>query len=257
MGRYCARALAFALLAGFAAIAVGCGGSSDNETTTTPGVKFDLANKVKSGMPRAELIRFVGNPALTSKPMGGAPGECLYFPMQGRPVANVWMFCVDEHNKVNAGVTEYALDQPPPPQDASVARAVLIGRADTICLAAPQQTGPPEKLVQQIKQVTASSPPAARQKLAALMRKFSEGAKATRSQIDGFNAPPDELSELDAYLNALHGQALALDQAAKALSAGDEKSYRQALDRARQQGQAATDHARQYGLSTCAGVKLS
>jgi hypothetical protein len=169
----------------------------------------------------------------------------------------VWIFCLDEHDKVNAGATLYSPQQPPPPQDASVARKVLIARADAICDATVHQTGPPAKLVQQIKEVTGGSPAASRRKLAALMRTFADSAEATERQLERFNAPPDELSELDAYQNALRDQAVALDRTAKALSAGEEKSYRQELSRVRDLGQAATDHARQYGFSKCAGVKVS
>jgi hypothetical protein len=276
--------MALALLAGFAALAAGCGGSTDTQSTvtttvsntqstttttvsgtqstTTPtarpaGVKFSVGNKIKSGVPRAELIRRVGDPVLSTKAIKGSPGGCLYFAMYQRPLADVWAFCLDQHDKVNAGVTLYSPQQPPPPQDASVARKVLIARADTICGGTVEKTGPPAKLVKQVKQVTASSPPAARRKLAALMRTFADSAEATGRQLERFNAPPDELSELDAYQNALRDQAVALDRAAKALSAGDQKGYRQELARVRELGQAATDHAHQYGFSKCAGIKIS
>jgi hypothetical protein len=276
--------VALALLAGFAALAAGCGGStdtqstttttvtatqstttttaSDTQSTTTPtarpvGVKFAVGNKIKAGVPRAELIRRVGDPVLSSKAVNGSPGGCLYFAMYQRPLADVWAFCLDEHDKVNAGVTLYSPQQPPPPPDASVARKVLIARADAICGGTTAKTGSPEKLVQQVRQVTASSSSAARRKLAALMRTFAGSTEATRRQLKRFNAPPDELSELEAYQNALHDQAVALDRAANALSAGDQKDYRQQLGRARDLGQAATDHARQYGFSKCAGVKVS
>jgi hypothetical protein len=273
-----------ALLAGFAALAAGCGGSTDTQSTitttvsetqstttttvsgtqstTTPtarpvGVKFAVGNKIKSGMPRAELIRRVGDPVLSSKAVNGSPGGCLYFAMEKRPLSDVWIFCLDEHDKVNAGATLYSPQQPPPPQDASVERKVLIARADAICDYTSKKTGDPEELARQVKQVGTSSSQAARRKLAALMGAFAVSAETIRGQLEDFDAPPDALSELEAYQSALHDQAVALDRAAKALSAGDEMRYQRELDRARQLGQAATSHARQYGFSTCAGVKVS
>jgi hypothetical protein len=249
-------------VAGFAAVAAGCGGSGDNTSTTTlpsrpPGVKFATANKVGTGDPRTEVIHRLGDPVLTSKAVQGAPGGCLYFAMYQRPLSDVWRFCLDEHDKVNSGATLYSFQQPPPPQDASVARKVLIARADGICDYTSKKTSQPEKLARRVKQVTASSSPAARRKLAALMRAFSESAETSRGQLKRFNAPPDALSELEAYESALHDQAVALDRAAKALSAGDEMRYQQELDRVRRLGDAATTSARQYGFSTCAGVKVS
>ncbi len=254
--------VALLLLAAFAAVLVGCGGSNGTQSTSTsiarpPGVNFAVASKIKSGVPRAELLRQLGDPVLTSKPQKGTPGGCLFFQMDQRPLGDVWMFCFDQHNKVSAGATLYSLGEPAPPQGVSAARAVLIARGDSICSLSGQQTGPPEQLVHQIKQVTTRSAPAERRKLAALMRKFSASAEKTRAQLEGFNAPPDQLSELNAYEAALHDQSAAIARAAKALAARDAKSYHEQLQRAKNLGDEATAHARQYGFVTCAGIKLS
>ena len=249
--------MALLLLAAFAAVLMGCGGSNTTSTARPPGVNFAVASKIKSGVPRAQLIRQLGHPVLTSKAVKSSPGGCFYYPMEGRPLHDVWVFCLDEHNKVNQGATLYALGQPSPPPGASAARTVLIARGDSTCMLAGQDTGDPAQLVHQIGQVTTSSAPAARRKLAALMRKFSDSAEHTRTQLESFNAPPDELSELQAYEAALHQQAATLARAATALAAGDAKSYREQLQRAKDQGKEATTHARQYGFVKCAGIKLS
>jgi len=253
--------VALLLLAAFAAVLVGCGGSNGTQSTSVarpPSVNFNVAAKIKSGVPRAELLRRVGDPVLTSKSQKGSPGGCLFFQMAQRPLGDVWMFCFDQHNQVNAGATLYSLGEPAPPQGASAARTVLIARGDSICsLSGGQQTGPPEQLVHQIKQVTTRSAPADRRKLAALMRKHSDGAEKTLAQLEPLNAPPDQLSELKAYEAALHDQSAALARAATALAAGDAKSYHEQLQRAKSLGDEATAHARQYGFGTCAGIKLS
>ncbi len=105
--------------------------------------------------------------------------------------------------------------------------------------------------------MTTKSAPAARKKLAALMRKFSDSAESIRAQLERFNAPPDEVSELHAYEAALHQQAAALDRAATALAAGDAKAYDEQLQRAKDLGDEAEAHASQYGFAKCAGIKLS
>ena len=255
-----ARRVALLLLAAFAAVLVGCGGSNDTQSTTTarpPGVKFAVAAKINSGVPRAKVIRQLGDPVLTSRSASGSPRGCLFFQMDQRPLGDVWMFCFDQHNQVNAGATLYSLGEPAPPQGTSAARTVLIARGDSICSTSVQQTGPPEQLVHQIKQVTTRSAAADRRKLAALMRKFSDGAEKTRAQLEPFNAPPDQLSALNAYEAALHDQSAALTRAATALAAGDAKSYHEQLQRAKNLGDEATAHARQYGFVRCAGIKLS
>ena len=248
------------LVAALAALAVGCGGSDGTQSTSVarpPGVEFDVASKIKSGVPRAKLIRELGDPVLTSKPEKALPGGCMYYPMKGKSLQNVWWFCLDEHDKVNAGATLYSIGLPPPPDDASAARQVLIGRGDVICATGGPKDSPPEDLVRQIKQVTTKSAPEARKKLAALMRKFSDSAESIRAQLERFNAPPDEVSELHAYEAALHQQAAALDRAATALAAGDAKAYDERLQRAKDLGDEAEAHASQYGFAKCAGIKLS
>lgn len=258
--RLCARGIAALLLAAFAAVVVGCGGSGGTQSTSIappPGVDYGTANKINSGTPRAEMIRELGQPVLTSKPQKGLPGGCVYYPMQGKSLQNVWWFCLDEHNKVAAGATLYSIGLPPPPHDASVARQVLIGRGDVDCSTGGPKNAPPAKLVDQIKQVTTKSASGARQALAALMRKFSDSARSTRAQLELFNAPPDELSELHAYEAALGRQAAALDRAATALAAGNANSYNEQLQQAKDLGDEANAHASQYGFAECAGIKLS
>ncbi len=89
------------------------------------------------------------------------------------------------------------------------------------------------------------------------MRKFSDSARSTRAQLELFNAPPDELSELHAYEAALGRQAAALDRAATALAAGNANSYNEQLQQAKDLGDEANAHASQYGFAECAGIKLS
>jgi hypothetical protein len=256
-----ARGIAALLLAMFAAVVVGCGGSDGTQSTSVapPGVKFETAKKVKIGVPRAKVIRELGDPVLTSKAVKGSPGGCLYYPMEGRPLADLFQYCLDEHKETNLAATAYSLDARQPPSDASAARQALIGRGDVICSVSGglSHLPPPEKLVHQLKEVTTKSAPAARQGLAALMRKFSNSAEKTRAQLEAFNAPPDELSELRAYEAALGQQAAALDRAATALAAGDAKSYDKELQRAEDLGDEAKAHASQYGFAQCAGLKLS
>jgi hypothetical protein len=247
------------LLAVFAALAVGCDGSDESQSTSDerpPGIEFNAAKSITLGVPRAKVIRELGDPILTSEAVKGSPGGCLYFPMEQRPLASVFQYCLDEHDQVNVAATAYSLGAPAPPQGASAARQALIGRGDVTCGVSGPEGRPPEELVRQIEQVTTKSAPEARQELAALMRKFSKSAKKTRAQLEAFNAPPDELSELDAYGAALDQQADALARAATALAAGDAKSYDAQLQRAKDLGDEAKAHASQYGFSTCAGIRL-
>jgi hypothetical protein len=258
--RLYARGIAALFLAAFAALVVGCGGSGGTQSTSVarpPGVKFDEGSKIKSGTPRAKMIRELGQPVLTSKPEKTLPGGCVYYPMEGMSLQNVWWFCLDEHNKVNTGATLYSIGLPPPPNDASVGRQVLIGRGDVDCATGGPKKSPPAELASQIKQVTTKSAPKARQGLAALMRKFSKSAEENLAQIKRFNAPPDQLSELHAYEAALGQQIVALDRAATALAAGNAKSYNKQLQRAKDLGDEANAHASKYGFASCAGIKLS
>jgi hypothetical protein len=244
----------------FAAFVFGCGGSGETETTSEerpPGIEFGAAQKITLGVPRAKVIREFGDPILTSKAVKGSSGRCLYYPMDDRPLIDVFQFCLDEDNRVNVAATAYSLGAPPPPQDASAERQAMIGRGDVTCTVSTQDTGPPEELVRQIEQVTTKSAPEARKELAALMREFSKSADRTRAQLEAFHAPADELSELDAYGAALDQQADALARAATALAAGDAKSYDEQLQRAEDLGDEAKAHASEYGFATCAGIKLS
>jgi hypothetical protein len=255
-----ARGTASLLLAVLAAVVVGCDGSDESQSTSAerpPGIEFDAAKSITLGVPRAKVIREFGDPILTSEVAKGSPGGCLYFPMEERPLVDVFQYCLDEHDQVNVAATAYSLGATPPPQDASAARQALIGRGDVICSVSVQDTGAPGELVRQIEQVTTKSASEARRELAALMRKFSKGTKKTRAQLEAFNAPPDELSELDAYVAALDQQTVALARAATALAAGDAKTYDEQLQRAKDLGDEAEAHASQYGFATCAGIKLS
>jgi hypothetical protein len=249
-----ARRLAALLVAVLAGVLAGCGSGDDDSTSASqerpPGVEFAAAKGVGLGVSRAKLVKQIGEPVLRSEPTkySTAAGGCLFFPMRDRPLSDVFTFCLDEHDKVVAAVTQYA-DEPDPPPDASVARTVLIARGDVICDVNVVKTGDPAELERVLKGPS-PSPVAERGKAAAMMRKFADGLRRDRAEIGAFNAPDDARSELTAYLDALDAQAAALDRAASALASG-KGTYPELRRRVTDLGAEAADHAQAYGFTRC------
>ena len=92
------------------------------------------------------MINRLGQPVLTSKATRTSPGGCLYYAMKGRPLSDVWQFCLDRHDRVNEGATLYSETQPAPPPGASAARAVLLARGDGICTSENAKLVKPTKM---------------------------------------------------------------------------------------------------------------
>lgn len=245
-------------LAASVAIA-GCGLDSSSSTpVTVPGVPYATANTIKVGMPRTTVKRRLGAPILTSKSSDSVPGGCVFYAMEGQPLADVWQFCFDKRNRVNAGVTLYSVAQPAPPADASDARAALLGRGDTICQGERADLARPVKqLNRQLTKLKRSPNRANHRRAASLIGGVDDVLKKTLSELNAFNPPPDQKSVLADYLNALGTQTRVLSRARTALAALQDQRYSRLVHRFNALGGAAAAHARQYGFSTCSATTFS
>jgi hypothetical protein len=237
----------------------GCG-SGDSSEPFVPAnrVAYGAASKVKSGMSRPEVNRLLGRPALTSRAAKSAPGGCVYYAMQGQPLADVWQFCFDKRNRVSSGATLYAVSQPPPPSDASPQRGVLIGRGDTICQAERADLAHPVKrLNRQLTQVKKNADRASRLRAAKAFGPVEAVLGKTLSQLGAFEPPADERSTFAGYLAALRGQVHVLPHAATAVGTSQDQRYTQLLERFNALSASATAQAHLYGFSACAGITFS
>jgi hypothetical protein len=237
----------------------GCGSDSgSSRPATVPGVAYAAADTVKAGMPRTDVNRRLGEPILTSRPTDSAPGGCVYYAMQGRPPADVWQFCFDQRNRVNAGATLYSVSQPAPPAGASAARAALLGRGDTICqVEIADLARPLKRLDRRLTELKRSPNRANRRRAARLIGRFDDVLKKTLSELNVFNPPPDQRSALADYLDALRAQTRVLPSARTALAASQDQRYSRLIRRFDALGNAAAAHARRYGFSTCSGATFS
>jgi hypothetical protein len=245
-------------LAALVAIA-GCGSDSGSSPpATVPGVAYAAANTITAGIPRTVVNRRLGEPILTSRPTGSAPNGCVYYPMQGRPLADVWQFCFDKRNRVNEGATLYSTSQPAPPADASAARAALLARGDSICQGASLDLAQPlKRLDRQLTELARNPNRANRLRAASLIGQFDDVLNKTLSELNAFNAPPDQSSALADYLDAFGAQTRILPRAQTSLAASQDQRYSLLAHRFDTLGNAAAAHARQYGFSTCSGATLS
>jgi hypothetical protein len=237
----------------------GCGSDSGSRpSATAPGVAYATADAIKAGMPRGEVARRLGKPPLTSRPTNQAPSGCFYYPMAGRPTTDVWQFCFDKHGRVNAGATLYSPSQPAPPAGASTARAVLLGRGDTICQA--ERAGlarPVKRLNRQLADLERTPNRVNRLQAARLIGPFNETLKKALSELSAFNPPIDRKPALSDYLGALRTQTRVMSSAQKALAASQDRRYAQLIRRFNALGNEATKGAHRYGFSACAGITFS
>jgi hypothetical protein len=237
----------------------GCGSQGGSESSTAVnGVAYGVASKVKSGMTQAEVNHLLGRPILTARGTGSSADGCVYYAMQGRPLADLWQFCFDKRKRVSSGATLYSIAQPPPPSDASSGRAALLGRGDTICQTERADLAQPVKrLNRRLTALRRSPNRAGRIRAARLFGTFNDVLTKTLAELSAFDAPPDQRSVLAEYLKALRGQTHILPSAAAALGASQEQRYTQLLNRFNALGGAAKAHALEYGFSTCSGVTFS
>lgn len=237
----------------------GCGsGGESSSPASVPGVPYGVASRIKSGMPRREVSQRLGRPILTSRPTGSAPSGCVYYAMAGRPPADVWQFCFDRRDTVSEGATLYSLAQPPPPADASAARAALLGRGDTICqVERASLTHPVKRLDRQLAALKRAPNRANHLQAARLVGPFNAVLRKTLSELSVFNAPIDRRPALAGYLDALRAQTRAMSSARRALAASQDQLYAQLVQRFSALGGAATEDAHRYGFSACAGVTFS
>lgn len=247
-------------LAAIAALS-GCGSGSDESAsapTTVPGVAFGTANTIKGGVPQRAVERRLGQPVLTSRPAGTATGGCSYYAMKGRPLADVWQFCFNARERVNEGATQYSPQQPAPPEGASAARAALIARGDTACIAEVADLAKPlKRLGGAITTWRKHQSRANRVRAARLFGDFHRVVARTNAELAAFRAPPDKRAGLDRYLDARRAQAEALLHARAALAAGDTGRYAALVDRFNALAMTAKARAAAYGFASCSAPTFS
>ncbi len=257
--RPCERWLGRALVAGLAAMLLpGCGSGGSTTSTRPDGVAFGTANAIRVGTSKATLDGRLGDPVLTSGPTQSAPGGCVYYTMKGRPLSDVWQFCLDGRDRVSEGATLYSPSHAPPPQGASAAREILIARGDAICQSTNGDlAGQTKELARLVGGLSPNAASDLRRRAAALTDKVATVLGRTRSQLHAFAAPSDERSALAGYLQALASQASVLHRAAGALANGRDQRYVVLRDRLNRLADPAIADARQYGFDTCSTVKFS
>ena len=245
------------MFAGLSVVLAGCGSGGSTTSPRPVGVSFSAANVIQTGTPKAQLTARLGEPVLTSRPTESAPGGCVYYAMKGRPLADVWQFCLDAHDRVSEGATLYSPSHPPPPDGASAAREVLITRGDAACQGANADlVDATKQLARTIPQLSSSSGSGLRHRAASLTDRVARVLGDTRSQLGAFVSPPDEQSSLNGYLDALDKQAADLHQAATALATRRDQRYFALREQLNQAADSANADAEQYGFATCSTVRF-
>jgi hypothetical protein len=242
-----------------------CGGSGDddgNETKETPtptatfakveGIPKVRADLVKPRMSEARVRELLGEPVLTQGPIANFPGGCIYYPMKGMPLADVWQYCLNERG-VTLILTAFSQQQPKPPEGASPTRAALIARADSICQRDNARLAPTTEAVAIALQAFGGDPgnPAVREEVDTQIHRFVRIIEETQQQVGAFDAPEDERDTFDAYVAKLKEQADVLERARRAFKANDMDTYEELGKEFTQIGQDAKQDAKVYGFTQC------
>lgn len=248
-----------------AAVALtGCSGDDDDpdaDPSDTTSASADAApvvpitdaqaGKIKAKMSPERVQEILGEPVLTQEPFSQFAGGCFYYAMENRPPADVWQFCFNDQG-ISVILTAFSPNQPAAPQDASPARATLIGRGDSIC---QSQDGHLATITTNVGDaLVAFSDEASDENLDAIVDQialFITNLEQTHEMLAAFTAPDDTNEALTTYLDALTGQIDALTQAQQAVADRNFDAYDEHGTEFNDIGKQARTAAQEYGFTTC------
>lgn len=261
------RLVLISLIAAASIVAAGCGGSKDKRepvrTQVPPVARVEplderAASRLKPRMPKQRVLEVLRqDPVLTQAPTEGFPGGCIFYPIARAPLANVWQFCFNREG-LSLLLTAYSPNQPDPPAGASPARAVLLGRADTICQSDYGKLEPiTERLRAAIARLAERDTRANFEDVDRALDRLGGNLDGTYEQLRAFAAPEDGRAALTAYLESLRFRSEAVADAREAASAGDLENLARSGSEYDKLGADAKRQAKEYGFATCSAPVLN